>query len=172
MSGLGSVGSTPNLFAYLRSSSVEISAEPDSLESPPTREGGMAARIGQALAAAGVDEETAESLKADLTAAFEESRESDTTPPDREAVKATVDAIFSKYGLDANEILGPPPNRGTSAVGGSGGGGTCQSNSGDEMNENRQTLLEFLNQMSDQGASSEALSQLLIDAINGIDQTA
>ena len=172
MAGLGSVGSTPNLFAYLRSSAAESSADTLTPESEPTREAGMAARIDQALTAAGVDVETAEALKADLTAAFEESRGSETTPPAREAMKATVDAIFSKYGLNASEILGPPPGRSAHGAGGAGIPGDCQPNAGEETAEPRQTLLELLNQMSDEGASSEELSQLLIDALNGLDQTA
>jgi hypothetical protein len=167
MSGLGSVGSTPNLFSYLRSSSAESSAESES-----TREGGMGTRIEQTLSAAGVDEETAEALKADLTAAFEESQASSAFPPDPEAMKSTVDAIFAEYGLDASEILGPPPGRGMHGVGSPGGGEGCQSNRGEETDEKRQTLLELLNQMAEEGASSEELSQLLIDAINGLDQTA
>jgi hypothetical protein len=172
MAGLGSIGSTPNLFASLRSSSAESSAETLTTEPEPTREAGMAARIDQALASAGVDEETAEALKADLTAAFEESRASGTTPPAPEAMKSTVDAIFAEYGLDANDILGPPPGRGAHGAGGTRSPGDRQPNAGEETAEPRQTLLELLNQMSNEGASSEELSQLLIDALNGLDQTA
>lgn len=169
MSGIGSVGSTPNLFAYLQSASAGSAAESQELGPQSTREGGMAARIDQALAAAGVDEETAAALKADLTAAFEESRASGSTPPDPQAMKSKVDAIFKEYGLDASEILGPPPGRGMHGAGAQGG---CQPNSGDATEENRQTLLELLNQMAEEGASSEELSQLLMDAVQGLDESA
>lgn len=172
MAGLGSVGSTPNLFAYLRSSSAETSADTLTTQSEPTPEAGMAARIDQALAAAGVDEETAEALKADLTAAFEGSRASGTTPPDPEAIKSTVDAIFAEYGLDAKEILGPPPGRGAHGARDAGSPGDRRPGAGEETAEPRQTLLELLNQMSNEGASSDELSQLLVDALNGLDQTA
>ena len=117
MSGIGSVGSTPNLFAYLQSASAESVVESQELGAEPPRGEGMTARIDQALAAAGVDEETAAALKADLTAAFEESRASGSTPPDPEAMKSKVDAIFEEYGLDASEILGPPPGRGMHGAG-------------------------------------------------------
>ena len=172
MSALGSVGSTPNLFAHLRSLSVDESGETAPPESQPLRAAGMAARIDQALAAAGVGEETAASLKADLTYAFEEHLASGKEPPDREAMKTTIAAVFSKYGLDADEILGPPSHRGSHGAGGSEGCGTRQADPDEARQENHQTLLELLDQMSQQGASSEDLSQLLIDAINGIDQTA
>jgi hypothetical protein len=172
MSGIGSVGATPSLFAYLQSSSTENGVEPLETEAVPPRPGGMAARIDQALAAAGVDEETAAALKADLSAAFEESRASGTTPPDPQTMKSTVDAIFAEYGLDAKEILGLPHGQGAYGAGGAGRQSDCQSNSGEETDETRQTLLELLNQMAEEGASSEELSQLLIDAINGLDETA
>lgn len=168
MSGIGSVGSTPNLFAYLQSTSAESADESPELGNKPTRGGGMAARIDQALAAAGVDEETAAALKADLTAAFEESRALGSTPPDPQAMKSTVDAIFEEYGFDASEILGPPPGRDMHGACPQGG---RQPNSGDATEENRQTLLELLNQMAEEGASSEELSQLLMDAIQGLDET-
>ena len=169
MSGIGSIGSTPNLFAYLQSTSAENVGVAPELENEPTRGGGMAARIDQALTAAGVDEETAAALKADLTAAFEEGRASGSTPPDPQAMKSTVDAIFSEYGLDASEILGPPRGGGMHGAGPQGG---CQSNSDDATEENRQTLLELLNQMAEEGASSEELSQLLMDAVQGLDEAA
>jgi hypothetical protein len=169
MSGIGSVGSTPNLFAYLQSTSAENASAAPELGTESTRSGGMEARIYQALAAAGVDEETVAALKADLTAAFEESRASGSTPPDPQAMKSTVDAVFAEYGLDASEILGPPPGGGMHGAGPQGG---CQPNSSDAAEENRQTLLELLNQMAEEGASSEELSQLLMDAVQGLDETA
>lgn len=87
-------------------------------------------------------------------------------------MKTTIDAVFSKYGLDADEILGPPSHRGSQGAGRSEGCGTRQADSDETRQENHQTLLELLDQMSQQGANSEDLSLLLIDAINGIDQTA
>lgn len=176
MSGLGSIGSTQNLFAYLRSAKSDSSSELATAdlaatEQAPPPKGDFAARIDDALRAAGVDEETAEALKGDLTTLFEEGRTSG-SPPNPDEMKSKIDEIFSSYGLDAQEILGPPPGRGghPNGSGANGAGGAAASSNASD--ERRQTLFELLSQMSEQGAGSEELSQLLLDAVQGLDQTA
>ena len=166
MAGLGSVGTTPNLFSYLRTSSDATAESP--LTQLPTvdvaamRQGVLEEQLDQALTAAGVDDETAESLKADLQEAFDEAK-AEGKLGDPAAMKSTVDAIFAEHGLDADEVLGSKfgPQLLGEAVG-----------AAREGDGKLQALFDLLNRMSQQGSSSADLSALLLDAVKGFDQTA
>ncbi|WP_428305555.1 hypothetical protein [Lacipirellula sp.] len=165
MAGLGSVGSTPNLFSYLKTSS-EGTAESALPEMPTVdveslRQGALEDRLDQALSAAGVDEKTADALKSDLQEAFDKAK-SEGKLSDPESMKSTIDAIFAEHGLDAKEILGGKfgPQALNEAVGPK------------EGEDSRKTLLDLLNRMAKEGSSSADLSELLLDAVKGFDQTA
>ncbi|BBO34405.1 hypothetical protein [Lacipirellula parvula] len=166
MAGIGSVGSTPNLFSYLKTSSegATESALPEmpAVDVESLRQGALEDRLDQALSAAGVDEETANALKSDLQEAFDKAK-SEGKLSDPESMKSTIDEIFAEHGLDAKEILGGKfgPQTLNEAVG-----------PPKEGEDSRKTLLDLLNRMAKEGSSSADLSELLLDAVKGFDQTA
>ena len=166
MAGLGGVGMTQNLFAYLKTSSEgtagSVLPEMPTVDVEAMRQGMLEDRLDQALSAAGVDDETAEALKADLQEAFDEAKKAGTLG-DPVAMTSTIDSIFAEHGLDAEEVLGSKfgPQALREAVG-----------SAREGEDSRKTLLDLLNRMAKEGSSSADLSELLLDAVKGFDQTA
>jgi hypothetical protein len=161
MSGIGNIGSTPSLLTYLQkqSSDEEGVQELSTRPSIPT-EAQREAHLDQALTSAGVDSETAASIKAELKTAFAEIQKSGQFPPDRETMKKTVDEIFTKYGLDAKTIFG----RSNSGL------MSADSTLG-TSNEQAQTLLDLIETLAKQQSSPDDLAQFLSDALTGLDES-
>jgi hypothetical protein len=104
MSGIGSINTAnidpQRLLAHLASGATSQSEEAN--ESPAQR---LQERIGNALQSAGVDQQTADSIQSDLQTALQ-SLQSSGSKPTHDDIKKAVDAVFSKYGLNAQDILG------------------------------------------------------------------
>jgi len=132
-------------------------------------------RLDEALASAGVDEETAAAIKSDLKAAFEETFSSSDSQPDPESIKEAVDGVFAEYGLDASSILGEPGEGGRV---GRGGGppppppSEGYEDSSDSTSDASKTLLELLQEYDEQNASASDKADLLVDYLFGLDETA
>jgi hypothetical protein len=160
MSGIGNVGSTQNLLQYLQNqkSSAEISTDEALQMLSPPSDAQRQTHLDQALTAAGVDEETASAIEAELNAAFEEAQASGQFPPDRQAMKATVDKIFAKHGLDAETVLGKCAGASTPSMLDFG-----------TSEESSQDLIELITNLAKNASSPTELSQLLTDALKGVD---
>lgn len=173
MSGIGSIGLSQdqNLVSGMQSGRVSHGRPPG----PPPQH--LDSRLEDALTAAGIDQETADSLKADLKAAFEEQFSSESSPPEPGQLKQMTDEIFAEYGLDAEAILGAPPH-------GSGGplgkglfgsppetaeiGGLIGST---EMGtDTMQSVLELLQTIAQQEPDSSVDAQTLIHMLFGVDE--
>lgn len=162
MSGIGNIGSTPSLVNYLRKQGSGDDVADELLTRPPIpTEGQREAHLDQALSSAGVDDETAAAIKAELQVAFEEIQSSGQFPPDRNTMKKTVDAIFTKYGLDAETIFGRTKARLASAE-----------PKLDASNMNAQTLFDLIEALAKELSSPDYLAQLLSDALKGLDESA
>lgn len=151
MSGIGSINSNPSIYQSIQPSqfnSIEgaESQGSDRLES----------RISNALEEAGLDTDTAEALKDDLKALFEQIRSSGGKEPGD--LKSAIDSIFEKYNLDAEDILGSRANQA-----GFDGGATDPASS-------ISSLLETLfSQQKENGALS---AESLLDGLIGLDASA
>ena len=166
MSGMGCVGASQGATsAQFQVKFNSTSASSASGDIDAERQQRMNAHLEQALAGAGVDAETAKSIETELQQAFQASKDSGQFPPDPATMKETVDGIFAKYGLDAEEIMGPPPQHGGRPPQGQYGSST-------ESDDATATLTELLQQLADNGATPEDLAQMFADAIAGVDQTA
>ena len=82
-------------------------------------------------------------------------------PPDPQAMKTTVDKIFTKYGLDAETVLGK-------------GAGASRPSMLDfgTSEESSQDLIELITNLAKNASSPTELSQLLTDALKGVDFSA
>lgn len=162
MSGIGNIGSGNNLFTYLQKQTSTDKADDQVMTQPsiPT-EAQREAHLDQALKSAGVDDETAAAIESELKTAFEKIQSSGQFPPDRETMKQTVDAIFSKYGLDAKTVFGR--SHGCSE--------STDSKSG-TSNKNAKSLLDLLDTLPKRPSSPDDLSKLLSDALTGFDESA
>ena len=164
MSGVGSIGSSllQALSLGTRTGSISQGQTP-----PPPEEGqqSFASRLDSALQAAGVDQETADSLKEDLQAVFEEGLADGAFPPDPAQMQEAIDGVFASYGLDASEILGPPP----------GGGPPPSGAAGSYLDTSTQNLLEALTSLAEQKDSDTDLTELaqsFADILFGLDKEA
>lgn len=154
MSGIGSISNNASIYQSIQSSQVNSTEETEQ-KSP----GRFEARINNALQEAGIDAETAEALKADLKAAFEEFRSSGGHDPAE--LKSAIDSVFAKYDLNAEDILGTR----ASQAGFAGAGGVLSSSA-----TNISSLLETLfSQKEESGALS---ADNLLDGLIGLDATA
>lgn len=180
MSGVGNVSNQSYYVSQLQASLQSASetdevARSEQIDQTEMREK-MEAELDVALDSAGVSEETQEALKTDLAQAFEEQLASGEFPPDPEAMKQTIDDIFSQYDLNAEEFMpsggpgGPPPD-------GMGGGMSAAQGSTDTTQTD---LLEMLLQNMekqndgtlDLSQISQELSQIICDALFGFDEEA
>lgn len=167
MSGIGSVGTNSNLFSYLTTKADETST--DGTSSDPTtavteRQQRVESQLVKSLTEAGVSEETIEAIKSELQTAIEQEMAAGNFPPDPEQMKETVDAIFEKHGLEASDFLGR-----TSPKSADGHGLPGKGQSGADVKD---TLLELLGKQAADGATSDELAQLYLDALTGLDKQA
>ncbi|MBN2021800.1 MAG: hypothetical protein JW809_03320 [Pirellulales bacterium] len=143
----------------------------------------MEAQLDQALASAGVSEDTRKAIEADLAAAFETQMASGSFPPDPEEMKATIDGIFEKYGLNAEDFMRPPAPPAGYGMGGPpmggppmGGGETASTDSTED--DLLQQLLDYLEKLNansqgeDTSTQAATMSQKILDALFGFDQEA
>lgn len=92
---------------------------------------GSETQLNQALSKLGLSDEDAAALKSDLQSTLKETFESGSFPPDINQLQDKISSVFSKYGLDANELAGSLPSppgggfpgagRGGFSIGGAGG---------------------------------------------------
>lgn len=183
MSGISNVGVSQNLTSYLQANTEVSSRTVPTPEQPEQRAAKQEQRLGEALIAAGVDEETAETIKSKLSAAFEEGFTESNGPPDREAIKEKIDGIFAEYGLEASEFVGRPgapsqagPPPGSPPPGGAPPSSTQSetedSSSVDSESEEYQTILDLLESLSEEESDPSQLAQLIVDALFGLDESA
>lgn len=185
MSGIGSIGSQLSVSSYLLTKSSGVSRPQLSEEQQAQFAAMREQQLDEALTAAGVDEETADAIKADLKTAFEESISSSGGQLDPEAIKEQVDGIFAKYGLDASEFLGKQDGIGQRPVGPPPGGPPpgspppsdeeTDSSSTDSSNTDSnqyQSLLDIIQNLAEQESDPKSLAELVVDALYGLDKTA
>ncbi len=180
MSGVSGVGNQSYYLSQLQASLQSVSetdevASGTKIDETEMREQ-MEAQLDAALDSAGVDEETQDALKADLAQAFEDQFSSGKFPPDPEAMKQTIDDIFSQYGLNAEEFMpsggpgGPPPG------GMEGGMPAMQGSSDTTQTDLLEMLLQNLAEQNDGSLDlsqvSQELSQTICDALFGFDEEA
>jgi hypothetical protein len=176
MSGITGVGVTQNLNSLLQALSGDAYESGISTEElQALRASRMEHRIDEALESAGTDEETADAVKSELKAAFEEILSSEESPPDPAVMKETIDGVFAKFGLDASEILGQPG--GPSFNGGGGSPPPPPANDGyadsaSSTSDGTKTLIEFLESLDQQGTSPSDAAAMLVDFLFGLDETA
>ena len=115
MSGISSISTAAAQYSAASSSVSSIRQQMD----PSPMAERMEEELDANLAAAGVSEEVRTAIQSDIQAAMEEQMSSG-SKPDREATKETIDAIFDKYGLNAEQFMpqGPPPGGGPGGPGG------------------------------------------------------
>ncbi len=145
----------------------------------------MDAKLDEALESAGMDEQTRESLVTDLEQALEAMSSGGSSPPDREEVKQTIEAVFEKYGLGGEDVLGrfrpsggPPPGMGPPP--GGGGGPVGQTDTEDaSQTDLLETLLAQLNGDSDEDDSEsevaltpQEMAERILDTLCGFDHEA
>ncbi|MCX7427964.1 MAG: hypothetical protein NTW96_20340 [Planctomycetia bacterium] len=172
MSGIWSVGSS-SLSSYLS----ELAAV-RTRSSETDRQAEMEAQLDQSLASAGVSEETREAIEADLAAAFEEQMASGSFPPDPEEMKATIDGIFEKYGLNARDFMRPPASPAGHDTSARGTSETETESTGSTEDDLLKQLLEYLKEQransDEEDASTQAadMAQQVLDVLFGFDQEA
>ena len=196
MSGIESIGSSPLQYLSLGASSGQASREQMAQVEEQGRQR-FESRLDSALEAAGVDQETADSIKADLQAVFEENLSSGSFPPDPAQMQEAIDGVFESYGLDASEILGsgpgagsemggmppgemggmPPGEMGGMPPGPPPGGGMppAESDSTEGSSDAAQNLLDALKAFAEQQGSETDISELaqsFVDILSGIDTEA
>ena len=181
MLSIGSVSSSASQVTQLLSTG-ETSRTELTEEQKAEFEAARELQLDQGLAEAGVDEETAESLKSDLQTALDSVFSSAEGQPDPEAVRDAVDSVFEEYGLDASEIMGAPPTGGP-PPGGPPPGGPPPSDSSDSADSTTESsllsstteqdddLLSFISMLSSEETDSASMAQLMVDAYYGIDET-
>lgn len=170
MSGIGSVGANSNLFSYLTTKDDETSTDETSSElttAQTERQQRVETQLVESLTEAGVSEETIEAIKSVLRTAIEQEMAAGNFPPDPDEMKETVDAIFEKHGLEASDFLGR-----AGVKSGDGAALLGKGQSGESGANVQETLLEFLGKQAADGASSEDLAQLYLDALTGLDKQA
>lgn len=72
---------------------------------PGPRPQKLESRLEDALTATGVDQEAADSLKADLKAAFEERLSSESLPPELGQLKQITDDVFANCARTHTQVL-------------------------------------------------------------------
>ena len=167
MTSLGNIGSSSSIGNHFQVKSG-IAARPELTEEQRTQfETQRDQHLSDALAAGGVDESTAAAIKTELNAVIEASFTEGEGRPDPASIKEAVDGVFEKYGLEASEILrkpnGPPPG-GRPAPGAS----NSQSAEADQYED----LLQMIQDLAENESDPAKLSQLIVDALYGLDKTA
>ena len=179
MAGMGSVGACDGGSSAANANMAAIRERMD----PSKMAEKMEAKLDESLSSAGVDQATRDAIQTDLKAAFEDQMSSGSRP-DPEAIKETVDSVFEKYGLDAEDFMpqgGPPGMGGRGGMGGGRGGmggmmGT--QGAGGSQTESLQTLIETLQEESEEDSDSETdtnqvvtdLSEQILDILFGLDE--
>lgn len=167
MSGLGNIGSASSMGSYFQVKSSGA-ARPELTEEQRAQfEAQRDQQLNDTLAAAGVDESTASAIKSELDAVFEASFAEGEGRPDSASIKEAVDGVFEKYGLNASDILrkpnGPPPG---------GRPAPDASNSESAEDDQYEDLLQIIQDMAENESDPAKLSQLIVDALFGLDKTA
>jgi hypothetical protein len=142
-------------------------------------------QLDAALEAAGVDQQTRTALEADLKSALEDLKTSESTSADAESFQETIDAVFEKYGLNAEEFMpqppagGPPPGGPPPAAAASSDSSASTNETLSERLEELDSLLEQLQKQlnsqddtSDPSQITSDWSQQILDTLLGIDTTA
>lgn len=151
MSGIGSINSNPSIYQSIQPSQVSLSEATESKDSSQ-----FESRISNILQEAGVDTDTAEALKEDLKALFEQIRSSGGKEPGD--LKSAIDSIFEKYDLNAEDILGSRAN---------------QAGFGADASDPATSISSLLETLFSQQKESGALSaESLLDGLIGLDAVA
>ena len=151
---------------------------------PPPPQGGESPgdRLVSQLAADGIDEETALSIKSEIESLFTEAQANGERGPS-DAFKDSVDAIFEKHGLDSDEYLPGPGGRGQGGPGGPGGLGgpppaggpgrpSTESTTETEASSEEDDLLAIIEKLADTESDPATIASLAVDAFYGFDTNA
>ncbi|GEM_PF-1430534 len=177
MSGIGSLGASSRIGPIYEISQTRqvqpVERKPQERSEVSSR---REARLAESLSVAGIDAATAEAIKTDLKSVLETSFSAGKRSP--ESVKENVDAVFTKYNLSAEEILGAPTGpQGGQELGRAGGPPPLRQSEPFRSGYHQDAaeyddLLSLVKTFAEKGTAASDLAQTVLDALYGFDETA